>query len=274
VELTGQLPPDRVAEFYAGAHLFVHSSHLPEGLPRVLMEAMGAGVPVISTNKGGQRDILENGRWGTLLDAGDIAALAAAIREAMSDRPGWQARARQARRHALEHFDIDTYVEKHEAHLAEAANAGSTVTPTACDDGMPGGREISVFTASLGAAAEAQAKSFGVGADPEEAWRLGVVLERAGLLEAAERLFSGLHARGRDDPTNFRRSTFHLAQIAMVRGQWRPAADLLKACLSVAPDHAKAQFDLDCAEGRRIPDHLAGLARPTEPCPNVGASRS
>ncbi len=260
VELTGLLPPERVAEFYAGAHLLVHTSHLPEGLPRVLMEAMGAGVPVISTNTGGQRDILDKGRWGPLLDPGDLAALAEAIREAMMDRPAWQARARRGRRHALEHFDIDSYVEKHADHLAEAAEAGKCGTPAACDDGLPGRRDVSGFVTALGAAAEGRAASMVGAKEPEQAWHLGVVLVRAGRLGAAETVFSGLHDLGPADPTSFRRSTFHLAQIAMVRGQWQRAGDLLRACLSVAPDHAKAQFDLDWAEKQRLPDHLSGLA--------------
>ena len=65
--------------YMAGASVFVLSSEY-EGLPGVLIQAMACGCPVINTDcPGGSADILENGRFGQLIQVRDHASMAAAI---------------------------------------------------------------------------------------------------------------------------------------------------------------------------------------------------
>jgi glycosyltransferase involved in cell wall biosynthesis len=69
--------------FYKTANLFVLSSDY-EGLPTVLIEALGCGTPVVSTDcPSGPAEILVNGKYGRLVPVGDIEKLAKAIEEAL-----------------------------------------------------------------------------------------------------------------------------------------------------------------------------------------------
>ncbi|MBH9538454.1 glycosyltransferase [Novosphingopyxis sp. YJ-S2-01] len=65
--------------YFTAADLFVLSSDL-EGYGNVLIEAMHAGLPIVSTDcPTGPREILENGRFGTLVPCNDAEAMAEAI---------------------------------------------------------------------------------------------------------------------------------------------------------------------------------------------------
>ncbi|WP_020558611.1 glycosyltransferase [Thiofilum flexile] len=67
------------------ADIFVLSSHY-EGFGNVLVEAMACGTPVISTNcPGGPAEILENGKWGTLVPVDNPHIMANAILEVLSN---------------------------------------------------------------------------------------------------------------------------------------------------------------------------------------------
>jgi glycosyltransferase involved in cell wall biosynthesis len=70
--------------------------------PLKLYEYLAAGVPVVASSIGQIPTVLDHGRWGTLVPAGDVGALALALRVATAD-PAAKERALHARRHALRH---------------------------------------------------------------------------------------------------------------------------------------------------------------------------
>lgn len=77
---TGLVPPAQISELLAAADVVVHTSYR-EGLARVLPQAMLAGRPVISYDVDGAREVVVDGVTGCLLQAGDVAGLAARIVE-------------------------------------------------------------------------------------------------------------------------------------------------------------------------------------------------
>ena len=75
--LPGFVPQPR--EWYRRAKVFAHTSRL-EGFPNAVVEALSCGVPVVAADSvGAVRLLLDDGRRGALVAAGDEAALAAAL---------------------------------------------------------------------------------------------------------------------------------------------------------------------------------------------------
>jgi glycosyltransferase involved in cell wall biosynthesis len=71
--------------YYASADLFVLSSN-NEGLPLVLVEAMHAGLRLVSTDcADGVSEILDGDRFGKVVPVGDEDALAAAMEQALDE---------------------------------------------------------------------------------------------------------------------------------------------------------------------------------------------
>ncbi len=70
--------------FVAASDIFVNPSD-HEGLPLAILEAMSLGVPVVATSVGGVPSVIEDGKNGQLVPAGDSKALAASVVSLMND---------------------------------------------------------------------------------------------------------------------------------------------------------------------------------------------
>lgn len=71
------------AACFGHSDLFVLASRV-EGLSNVLIEALIVGVPVVSTDcPTGPREVLQNGRFGSMVPVDDVGALAEAMRAAL-----------------------------------------------------------------------------------------------------------------------------------------------------------------------------------------------
>jgi glycosyltransferase involved in cell wall biosynthesis len=83
-----------------------------EGLPLALLEAMASGTPVISTRVGGIPELIVSGCNGLLVEPGDSAALAAAIRELLDDRDLAGRFARRAAADVADRFSASAMADK------------------------------------------------------------------------------------------------------------------------------------------------------------------
>ncbi|MDD9745311.1 MULTISPECIES: glycosyltransferase [Marinovum] len=77
-----------------------------EGVPVVLMEAMAAGRPVITTGVAGVSELVEHGKSGFLVPPGDAQRLAQAIRAVLADPDRRVEMGRAGRTRVVEDFDI------------------------------------------------------------------------------------------------------------------------------------------------------------------------
>jgi len=100
-----------------------------EGLPMVLLEAASSSLPIVATDVGGVREIVEHGVTGFVAPADDPGALAAAMRTLM-DLPAEARNAMGAagRERTVARFDIERVLDAWE-ELYEAGIAGAQGRP-------------------------------------------------------------------------------------------------------------------------------------------------
>lgn len=112
VDLRGAVPRSVVAELLDASRCLVLPSRT-EGLPRIVLEALARGRPVVATKVGGVAELVEDGTTGLLVADGDTAALADALLQLLRDRDravdmGQRGRATAERRNPLREFDDGT----------------------------------------------------------------------------------------------------------------------------------------------------------------------
>lgn len=100
---------DDVPELLAAMDIFLLTS-LFEGLPRVVLQAMAASVPVVATDTGGVREVVIDGETGRLVPPGNPAAAAEAIVALAHDTEARQRFGALARSRLGDEFDIGRMV--------------------------------------------------------------------------------------------------------------------------------------------------------------------
>lgn len=100
-----------IPTIYRALDVFVLPSRW-EGLPLALLEAMGAGLPVVATGVGGVKDVIRDGVNGRLVPPRNPEALAAAVMEIVRRPDRGQVLGDQARNTVKEHYSQEAMLEK------------------------------------------------------------------------------------------------------------------------------------------------------------------
>lgn len=85
VRLTGRLSQDELFEYIKAADVFVLNTAY-EGLSHLILETMSIGTPVVTTDVGGNPEVIEHGRSGALLTPNDKESFVEAIVGFLSER--------------------------------------------------------------------------------------------------------------------------------------------------------------------------------------------
>lgn len=86
VKFLGYIDDEQKVNFLAQGDIFLFSSHLNEGIPYSLLEAMAAGLPVIATSVGAIPEIIQDGKQGILVPPEQPAKLAEAISKLLKSK--------------------------------------------------------------------------------------------------------------------------------------------------------------------------------------------
>ena len=93
--------------------IFVLPSYYPEGMPKVICEALSCGLPVITTDTPGCRDAIIPNVTGLLVPTRDVDSLVNSILYLIADRSRLTKMSINARNFAIDNFDVSKIVLRH-----------------------------------------------------------------------------------------------------------------------------------------------------------------
>lgn len=114
-------PVADVFKLLAAVDIVAFTSIWPDSLPRVVMEAMAGGRPVVAYRTGGVPEMVVEGETGFMVEPGDIVGLADRIAGLAADAELRQRCAGAAAGRARESFSVTAHVDAMERILSEAA---------------------------------------------------------------------------------------------------------------------------------------------------------
>jgi glycosyltransferase involved in cell wall biosynthesis len=113
IHFAGAIPNDEALNYYPLFDIKVLPSTI-EGLSQSLLEAMALQVPVIATDLGGNRELIDEGRNGYLFENENIQQLASLIKQLKESENLRKQLGEYGQKTALDTFSIDKTVKKHE----------------------------------------------------------------------------------------------------------------------------------------------------------------
>lgn len=84
VNFLGRIPHEKVSHIYASADVFVLPS-LNEGMSNTILEAIASGLPIIATDTGGTRELVEDGKNGFVIPLRSSEVIAEKLERLLED---------------------------------------------------------------------------------------------------------------------------------------------------------------------------------------------
>lgn len=142
-----------VREIFAGSDIFVLPSLYREGVPRALLEAASMGLPLITTKSPGCDAVVDHGKNGFLIEAGDVSALVKRLDELVSDPLVRRRFAAESREIAVRRFDLSVVVEATSRHYKRLLEeAGRPTVPATTSRGPKASPQRNLDTGTTGPA--------------------------------------------------------------------------------------------------------------------------
>jgi rhamnosyl/mannosyltransferase len=125
VHFAGRVADEELPSYYQAGDIFVLPSHLrAEAFGIVLLEAMAAGLPLVTTEIGtGTSEVNQHGRTGFVVPPGDSRALARALKVLAADQALREHFGQNGRRRVLDEYTPTIMVERTGAVYREALSA-------------------------------------------------------------------------------------------------------------------------------------------------------
>ncbi|MCA9419069.1 MAG: glycosyltransferase family 4 protein, partial [Candidatus Omnitrophica bacterium] len=111
VQMVGAIPHDRLIDEYRQATLFVIPS-LFDNFPNTCLEAMSCGSAIVGSDTGGIREMLDDGKCGSLFPPGDSNRLAECLIGLLQAPDRLKELGEKARSRAVREYSLDTILER------------------------------------------------------------------------------------------------------------------------------------------------------------------
>jgi len=139
IEVLGWREPADVMELLGKAEYLVFPSEWYEGCPRVIIESLAKGTPVIGAELGAAAEMIEDGRTGFMFRPGDDEDFAAAVSKAFSPAVDRASTRRVARQDFLDKYtaarNFDRFMEIYRAAIDRSRSRNGT--QAAVDTAVP-----------------------------------------------------------------------------------------------------------------------------------------
>ncbi len=121
IEFAGRMKHDKLPKIYSDSHIFVLPS-LNEGMSNTMLEALASGLPIIATDTGGTKELVEDGGNGFIVNMKDSQDIAEKIERLINDRELCSEMSKKSRGRA-EELSWKSVAEKYwEAYKSSAGN--------------------------------------------------------------------------------------------------------------------------------------------------------